>query len=57
MTAYCRILPRKLALPLFEFLERNSVGKTLTANTDPFKNTITFQLIQDKMGIDLASLK
>lgn len=47
----CRVLP------LFEFLEGNSVWKTLTTNPYSFKNTIALQLIKNKMRVNLASLK
>ena len=48
---------RNIASPLFEFLECDPVGKTLTTNTDSFKHTITFQLIQNQMRVDLPGLK
>lgn len=43
-------------LPLLEFIERHSVRETLSANTNTFQNTITPQLMQNEVGIDLTRL-
>lgn len=43
-------------LPLSELLEDNTVGETLSADTDTLKHTITPQLVQDKVGVQFTSL-
>ena len=43
-------------LPLSEFLEGNSVGKTLSADTNTLQHTITPELVQDKAWFNHASL-
>ena len=41
-------------LPLPEFLEENSVWKTLSANSDTFKDTIASQLVKNEVSVNLA---
>jgi len=41
---------------LFKLLEKHPVGETLSTDSDSFQHTITPQLVQHKMGSDLASL-
>lgn len=49
--------PFQKKLPLTEFLEDNSVGEALSADTDAFKDTIAPELFQDQGRINLSTLK
>ena len=40
---------------LSEFLEKNTIGKSLSADTDAFEYTIASQLIQNQVVVDLSS--
>merc|ERR1712042_20124 len=40
---------------LTKFLEKDSIRKTLSTNTDAFEHTIAPQLIQDQVIVDLPS--
>ena len=44
-------------ITLPELLEEDPVGESLATDPDSFQHTITTQLIQNKVGIDLASLE
>lgn len=41
-----------VTIPLFEFLEGDSVGETLSANTNSLKYTVTSQLMKDKIRVN-----
>jgi hypothetical protein len=43
-------------LPLSELLEDDAVGEALSADTDSLQNSITPQLVQNQMGLQLTSL-
>lgn len=43
--------------PLAELLEDDSVGETLTADSDPLQHTVTPQLLQDQVSVQLSSLR
>lgn len=38
--------------PLFEIGIQNAVWKTLSANPDPLKDTVTSQLVEDQEGVN-----
>lgn len=42
--------------PLSEFLEGDAVREALSADTDPFQNPITPQLVQNQMGSQFTRL-
>lgn len=42
--------------PLSEFLEGDAVREALSADTDPFQNPITPQLVQNQMGSQFTCL-
>lgn len=42
--------------PLSEFLEYNSVGETLTTNTDSLQHSITAKLVKHQVGVQFSSL-
>jgi len=44
----------KQFISLAELLEGNSVGETLTADTDAFEDTVATQLVEHKRSVDLA---
>lgn len=44
-------------LPLAELLEDDSVGKTLSADSDPLQHTVAPQLLQDQVSIQFSCLK
>lgn len=54
---YTTIKKRSTVLPLSELLEDNAVWKALSAYTNPLQDTITPQLIQNKVGIKFTSLQ
>lgn len=43
--------------PLAELLEDDSVGETLSADSDPLQHTVTPQLLQDQVSVQLSSLR
>lgn len=47
---------RSITLPLAEFLENDSVGKSLPANTNTLQDTITSQLLQNKVSFQFSRL-
>lgn len=44
-------------VPLAELLEDDSVGKSLSADPDPLQHTVTPQLLQDQISIQLPCLR
>lgn len=44
------------SLPLSELLEHDAVGEALPADADPFQNSITPQLVQNQMRLQLPGL-
>lgn len=47
-------VPKRLCIhsPLFEIGIQNAVWKTLSANPDPLKDTVTSQLVEDQEGVN-----
>lgn len=43
--------------PLAELLEHNSVGKSLSADSDALQHTIASQLLQDQVSVQLSCLR
>lgn len=43
--------------PLAELLEDDSVGETLSADTDPLQHAVASQLLQDQVSVQLSCLR
>lgn len=47
---------RDKTLPLSKLLENNAIGESLSAYTDPLQHTVTPQLVQNQVGVQLTGL-
>jgi len=48
---------RGKTVPLSELLENDTVGKSLSADTDSLQHPVTSQLVQNQVGVQFTSLR